>query len=271
VNRVVAGRQDFTNALLPDLNQALAEDLNADDCLQLPGMEHVLIYYREEAFGGLKRLTDHANLKKAFEEPPRTGIREDLKEIWTELRLAHNVLEKQKERAAQLGKQGHRERLLEAFQLAGDFFISWQQQGGVWQPVEKRPGIELSLSVGVSHSGGRAVPSWTVRRESGATPVFELLDDAGEPNEAGIEEILRESPLMVRQMLEKIAEEVRRLGRDELKRLWEQATPLPVKDYLQSRRNPSELQARYEHYFGGGAAAEAGLIGRIISGDWLAQ
>ena len=263
VTRYLIGRKDYTQEMLKEVYKQLREEQGIKE-KSLPNMDHMVLFYKEEAFSSFEQLKDFEGLKKSYTTPPRLGIDEDIKSIWSELRIAYNVPKLDKKITSERLRKQIEKQLRQLFMVVSELFVIWSNSSGTWQPLQIREGVELPISVAPHSSGAGSTINWTVSPELRTPEIYSLLDSDGKTNYSTIRQ-LAEKEVFAKEMLEKGLKEVQRLGTEKIKQFWDESLngQFSAREYLTQRFGADFANKRADLYFGAGD--NAGLIEKLMS------
>jgi len=246
---LIGPEEAVTKNVRQKIKQGIGSEFDDEHTIGLPGIDHMLLFYREEAVGSaLDVLTDADNMQECFEEPPTDpGIKDWVRDNWTDLRIAYDVPARLDEEEEQVRQEEQERELHDLLQIVGTFLFRWEKQGSDWVPVEVREAAgDLSLSVDPPQDGGPPRPRWVVKLPKVPTRGYTVVDAQEEPRE---ETILRlvDDPQTARKVLEDGKNTLRVLRREgKLDDIWEER----VKDRITRRFGQQEAVREARHYFG---------------------
>lgn len=263
VTRYLLGREDYTQKMLDEVYKQLREEKGIKE-KSLPNMDQMVLFYKEEAFASFEQLKDFDGLKKSFGTPPRLGIDEDIKSIWSDLRIAYNVPKLNEKITGERLRKQIEKQLKQLFIIVSELFVFWSNTSGTWQPLQIREEIELPISVAPDSSGTGSTIIWTVSPELRTPERYSLLDPEGEVNYSTIRQ-LAEKEVFAKEMLEQGLKEIQRLGPETIKRFWDEIVngQFSAREYLTQRLGADYANKKADLYFGTGVGD--GLFDKLMS------
>lgn len=253
-----------TNQVRTTITNSLSTTFQDSNVLALPGIDHMLLYYREEPVGDPLRTLENADeLKRCFETPPNDPTMEPwVKEHWTSLRVAYDVPrrlqdEYEKEQTTRASTD-----LRHLIRLVADVCVTWKQHDGQgWMPAEPVEAIEgLPITVAPSASDGSPAIHWMVQRPHLPPRSFEVVDSSGSLVPDGLKD-LQDDPETMFALVASARNAIGEIGRDGLLDLWTSG----ALSTLEQRIGARQTTQRYRDYFG--SNDEPGLVDRLLNSE----
>lgn len=226
----------------------LGPTIPAEKAIEIPGVDHMLLYYREEIVGApLNMLVDREDMHRCFEQPPSDpGMSQWVKKNWTDLRIAYDVPSKL-ERKITTGRKNRSRDILESlFTVIGTFVFRWKPMtSDVWTAQEVLRNMSEKFPIMPAKRNGESVAVWAVDLDRIPSNTYVIARDGGEPDPAAIDEIVEDARVS-EHLVQEGLRLLRELGRDALSELWEEH----VEDRLSQRYGREEARLQSGRFFG---------------------